>query len=404
MSTAAVGSAVFTPVSDLVPGVVHTGCRACVTIPARNEETTLPACLDALAHQYAASGQLLPPEEYEVLLLLNNCTDRSAEVVRAWQARHPALTLHVIEQILPDEKAHAGWARRLLMDTAWRRLGGRKGGAILATDADSVVAPDWIASNLAAIDGGADAVGGAICIRDQSLQSLPAQVRTCYRRDRRYAELVARLEAILDPQTGDPWPRHADHFGSSLACTAEAYALAGGIPAVSPLEDEAFVDALRRANLCLRHDPAVRVYTSARLEGRAPVGLAGQLRLWNELAGEDSHTVQAAAYLAHRFTILARLREAFATSSLAPLSELDAGWKSSVRTALHREDTVPAFFTAIDCNGLIDATFRGLVEEPITKAITALEDRIAQLTAEPVKRHGYSGAARSACTSAGVRR
>lgn len=402
MSNGVAPSAMFTPVANLVPGAARTDCRACVTIPARNEEASLPACLDALADQSMASGEPMSPQVYEVLLLLNNCTDESSAAVAAWQRRNPALTLHVVEQTLPYEKAHAGWARRLLMDTAWGRLGGRKGGVILATDADSVVAPDWIASNLAAIDRGADAVGGAIWIRDEDLASLPADVQICYRRDRRYAELLAHLEALLDPQTGDPWPRHADHFGSSLACTAEAYALAGGMPVVPSLEDEAFVDALRRANLCLRHEPAVRVYTSARLEGRAQVGLAGQLRLWRELAGESSHTVQSAAYLAHRFAILARLRETFATSNLALFPDLDPGWRLSLRTAMHREDTVPAFFTAINCNALIDVTFGGTMKEPILEAIAALEYRIAALTAEPEKR--LPGEVRSACISDGVRR
>lgn len=386
MSTALAAATTFTPVATLVPGHVGMGCRACVTIPARNEEATLPACLDALASQYDTFGVPLPLQAFEVLLLLNNCTDRSSEVVRLWKARHSALTLHVVERSLPDDKAHAGWARRLLMDTAWQRLDGRRGGVtpagvILATDADSTVAPDWVASNLAAIDCGADAVGGAVCIGREGLDSLPAQVQSCYRQDRLYAERVAQLEALLDPQAGDPWPRHTDHFGSSLACTAEAYALAGGMPAISPLEDEAFVDALRRANFCLRHDPAVRVYTSARLEGRARVGLAGQLRLWNELAGENSHTVQSAAYLAHRFTTLARLREAFATSDLAAFSELDDAWKSSLRKALRHELTVPAFFTAMNCNALIDATFQGSCQQPITDAITALEARLAHLMA-----------------------
>ena len=383
MSSAAVAPAAFTPVTNLVPGWVHTGCRACVTIPARNEEATLPACLDALAFQQDISGKRLGPSIFEVLLLLNNCTDASGAVARAWQDRHPEVGLHVVERDLPDEQAHAGWARRLLMDTAWQRLEGLEHGqrgVILATDADSVVAPDWIARTLAAIDQGADAVGGAICLQDEGLRSLPAQVQTCYRQDRRYAELVAQLDALLDPQAGDPWPRHADHFGSSLACTAEAYALAGGMPAVSALEDEAFVDALRRANLCLRHDPAVRVYTAARLRGRAKVGFAGQLRLWKELTDEGAHYVQSAAYLAHRFTTLACLREVFATADLSPLSYLDAEWTSTLQHCLRREGTVSGFFTAIDCDALIRATFHGCVEEPIRQAIADLEIRLMQLT------------------------
>ena len=389
MSEAVLEAVSFTPAASLLPGFVAKGCVACVTIPVRNERDTLPSCLDALHAQVDLDGEPLSKSSFEVLLLLNNCTDDSLAVAQRWQRRHPEMQLHPLVQALDPSEAHAGTARRLLMDTAWQRAGSENTHprfAILATDADSVAAPDWIAQNLAALRAGADAVGGAIYLRAEDLAALPAQVRTCYEQDRRYAALVAQLEDLLDPQAGDPWPRHLDHFGSSLACTAAAYARAGGMPAVAPLEDEAFVDRLRRANLRLRHQPEVRVFTSGRLQGRATVGLAGQLRLWNELGGQDQHLVQSATYLAHRFRTLRQLREAFTGRHLASFPDLPADEQQEIRNSLRHEETFPAFLAAIDCDSLIAKTCSGECEEQIADAIASLQAEIAGSGADQTRR------------------
>ena len=369
----------YAPVAPLIPGMTAPGCQACVTIPARNEEDTLAACLDALAGQMDLSGAPLPNHCFEVLLLLNNCTDRSAAVARAWQQAHPAVALHCVELDLPANKANAGTARRLLLDTAWQRLGGpqSRSGALLCTDADSAVAPDWIAQNLRALQRGADAVGGQISLAEGEVQSLPECVRRCYRQDRRYGELVAHLEDLLDPQPGDPRPRHQDHFGSSLAFTREAYAKAGGMPESPVLEDETFVHQLRRAGLRLRHEPAVRIFTSGRLNGRAKVGLAAQLRAWAKLQTEEAHLVQSAAFLAHRFRTLRRLREAFSRRSVTEVSFPTAEWRGWAAQAVKSERNVPDVLAAIDSDGLIDATFNGPREQPIHEAIADLLKQIA---------------------------
>jgi glycosyltransferase involved in cell wall biosynthesis len=53
-------------------------------IPAYNEEALLPASLTALAE---AAGAALPPGEWEIVVVDNNSTDRTAEVARAAGAR-----------------------------------------------------------------------------------------------------------------------------------------------------------------------------------------------------------------------------------------------------------------------------------------------------------------------------
>jgi hypothetical protein len=88
-----------------------------VAIPVKDEEERLPACLRALAHQLDRSGQPIPPTLVRVVLFANNCTDLSASLGRslgeAW-----SLDIRVVEASLAPGAAHAGNARRAVMDIA----------------------------------------------------------------------------------------------------------------------------------------------------------------------------------------------------------------------------------------------------------------------------------------------
>ncbi len=210
--------------------------RACVIIPAKDEAATLPATLAALAAQVDAAGQPLSPDSFEVIVLANNCTDGTVAAVRHFAHQHPALAVHVARLRLAAPDAHVGRARRLLMDEACLRLLslGRFNGLIASTDADTRVAPDWLAATQAEIAAGADAVGGRILTdappvpTDQPIAvGAPGGVRRTQLRDAAYHLWCARLEAQLDPQAADPWPRHHQHFGASLALTARAYRRVG---------------------------------------------------------------------------------------------------------------------------------------------------------------------------------
>lgn len=301
------------------------GLRMSVIIPAKDEVANLPATLAALAAQTSLTGQPLPAGSYEVIVLANNCLDDTAGLVRRQARLFPELVLHVAELCLPGKHAHVGRARRLLMDEACARLErvGRSAGIIASTDADTRVAPTWLAAIQAEIAAGADAVGGRILTEAEEFsQAGLSALQRLQSRDAAYRLLCARLEDLLDPAVADPWPRHHQHFGASLALTARAYRRVGGLPDVRFLEDEALCQQLRRHDLTLRHSPHVQVLTSARRDGRVEVGLSWQLREWLRLSQQQREPhVDNPVQLARQWQLRRQLRACWAQ---APGAETDA--------------------------------------------------------------------------------
>lgn len=269
-----------------------------VAVPARDEEARLPALLVALAGQtWLARNQGPLP----VTVALNNCTDRSAAVVMEAQARHPRLRINLFEATLPTGAAHVGTARRRAMDEAWESLDHHPNAVILTTDADATPEPEWVEANLRAVAAGADAVGGLIIGDPEEEAQLGVGVLLRAGRQGRYAGLADQLAALIDPLVHDPWPRHRDHTGASLAVRAQAYAAVGGLPALPFREDLALVRRLRKASFLLVHPLDVRVGVSARLDGRAPGGMADCLRGWMRDAAEGRpHLVEAPADIVAR--------------------------------------------------------------------------------------------------------
>ena len=311
-----------------------------VIIPVRNEAKTLTKTLTALLHQVDALGNVLDPAIYEVLVLANNCTDETAEVARRFARHHLHFALYVAEIALPLSLAHVGTARRLLMDASCRRLVscGHSHGVIASTDGDTQAASDWVHQLLSEIAAGADAVGGRIRVERQRGEDWEARLYCL--RDTAYQRGLARLETLLDPDPADPWPRHHQFFGGNFGITAHAYRQVGGLPPLPCLEDVALKDALRRTDACIRHSPIVRVSTSARQEGRTPLGLSSQLREWGEMGRTGhAHWVQQPSAVAARFRARRILRRRWGT----------AGTGDGNLDALAGDLAVP---TSLLCSGL----------------------------------------------------
>ncbi len=255
-----------------------------MVIPVRNEAETLVSTLSAFINQKNLNGSALDPRSFELIILANNCTDDSAEVVRKFQREHPRLQLRLAEISLAAKDANVGSVRRLLMNEAFFRFKiASKNGVILTTDGDTQVADDWIAANLREIESGAEAVGGRIIIAPDELAKMDAKCREFHLQDEDYRMLAAEIEALIDDIPHDTAPRHHQHFNGSFAVKTDVYEKAGGVPKVKYLEDVAFYESLQRIDAKVRHSPLVEVFTSSRRDGRSEVGLSYQLKVWEKL-------------------------------------------------------------------------------------------------------------------------
>lgn len=253
--------------------------RAVVAIPARDEEALIAPCLKALLKQRDRYGSPPAGFTFGIVLLLNNCADRSAEVARACLA-DGGVPFMICEVQLPPGRANAGSARRLAMDIAalWMERSGDPDGLILTTDADSRVPDHWVERNLAALRHGACAVAGRLHWDRPPEAGLPPSLLHRVKLEEAYEARLAQLASRLDPLAHDPWPNHRTASGASYAVTLDAYRAIGGLPDIPCGEDRALARALERQDILIRHSPDVSVLTSTRLKGRAQGGAADTLK------------------------------------------------------------------------------------------------------------------------------
>jgi glucosyl-3-phosphoglycerate synthase len=265
--------------------------RAVVVVPARDEASRIASCLRALSSQ-----KDVPASSFEVVVILDGCRDHTREVVEQAANEVEQPPLHTVTL---DQHQGVGRARRLGMDIAYQRLlqVGREDGLIASTDADTIVADDWLAVQLQLVQAGAAAVGGLIELDLGERHALDPQALLA-----REQSAAKRLALAIDQATSESTTvEHAHFAGASLALTAAAYRRCGGLPVRAALEDEALAQALTRSGISIHRSRRVRVRTSARTSGRAPRGLA------QDLARDDWRARRS--YHASEFS-LARLLEA----------------------------------------------------------------------------------------------
>ena len=247
-----------------------------VALPAKDEAAHLPACLAALDVAAARYGGRV-----SVVVVVNNSADASVAVLEATAMRHAELRWCAVS-LLPGS-AHAGWARRIAFDAAAACLDA-PGDVLASTDADSGVAADWIVRTVAHLDAGADAVAGRALTRRADRAVLGAEAARRLNLLGRYYTALDWLRAELAPEaeseTGDRWPRHYYEGGASIALTLALYRRIGGAPTPPLAEDRALFAAVRAGGGKVRHPLDVRVFTSSRIEGRAPGGMADAFARW----------------------------------------------------------------------------------------------------------------------------
>jgi glycosyltransferase involved in cell wall biosynthesis len=332
-----------------------------VVVPARDEQDRIAACIDALAAQEG-----VPPARFEVLVVLDRCTDDTAGRALAAARRHPRLRLHLLAAIAPG----AGAARRRGMDEAAARLEAvaGDGGLIASTDADSRPRRDWLRRQLELVAGGALAVGGLIEVAagDELLR-------------RRALRLETRMEAAGAGADGHPF-----FSGASMALTVGAYRAAGGLRPLAALEDSALERSLEERGIPIVRSRDVCVVTSGRTDGRARHGLAADLRL-DDWAGRRTHRAadwdpaELAARKPGTVSVIVPAREVAGTigaivDAIAPLERLGLVDELLVVDAASRDGTAgvarahgarvvqesAVLPEAGPCRGKGDAMWRGL--------------------------------------------
>jgi len=206
-------------------------------VPAHNEADYIGACVRCL--KIASRCRRLNGEAVNVVVVLDDCNDATDAIAR----EAGALVLRVRARNVGTARA-AGAEFALDAGARW----------LAFTDADSVVAPEWLADQL---DLHSDVVCGTVAVRDWGVYG--AQMQQHYKRSYTDAD------------------GHRHIHGANLGVSAAAYRRAGGFKSLTSSEDVALVEALRNTGAHIAWSARPRVETSARKTFRAPLGFGATL-------------------------------------------------------------------------------------------------------------------------------
>lgn len=221
-----------------------------------------------------------------------------------------------------------GAARKLGMDTAAAMLNdaGNPWGGIVCLDADTRVDPDYLERWMACFTSGR--CWGLVCEAwHRPEASLPlGEAIAAYECRLRCHELGLSL-------AGSPYGYPA--VGSAMACSAVAYAAAGGMNRRAAGEDFYFLQALAKTGQ-IEKIPNLRVYPSGRVSERVPFGTGRAMRqVLDQPAGRSR------AYHPEIYRLLRHVLEAAVL--------LESGDADTFLTALKRKSEVlVTFFTRTD--------------------------------------------------------
>lgn len=226
--------------------------RVGVVLPVHNEEAHLLGALQSLDRAMRSLTGIVIC--CQLVVVLDDCTDRSADIVRHWV---DAGTVAGRVDVISIGAKNVGLARRAGSAALMGRWAGTPAGDIwlATTDADSEVPPDWLAAQIRARAEGAHLWVGRVEVR-------------CW--DDRSAG------------TADAWGRHyaLEHqpvHGANLGVDAAMYLGVGGFEGRASGEDRDLVDRILLRGAVVRADTSVRVVTSGRRMARAPGGFAQAL-------------------------------------------------------------------------------------------------------------------------------
>ncbi|MCE1178398.1 MAG: glycosyltransferase family 2 protein [Micrococcales bacterium] len=226
-----------------------TGWFVRVVIPVHDEEQLLGRCLDSVAA--AAATASTEGHDVRIVVVLDDCTDRSAGIARS---RLGVDVLETDSGLVGESRSrgcesaiHEAEGHGIPLERVW----------LASTDADSVVPPEWIVRQLVLAGAGSQLVLGTV--HPDPDEMTPALAR-----------LWASRQRLEDG--------HPHIHGANLGVRGDAYVAAGGYAALAVHEDVDLVERVRRLGVAESATAGNSVLTSARLEGRTPGGFSGYLR------------------------------------------------------------------------------------------------------------------------------
>lgn len=220
-----------------------------VVVPAHDEAESIAACLASID----AAAAAVAPVPVRVVVVADDCSDRTVEVVRGFVPGAATVELRTVRLRRVGAVRAAGFADGPVAPGSW----------YATTDADSLVPADWFVVQLSSAERHHLFVG-TVDVVDWSPRPLG---------------LAAAYAARYHPVRS-----HRHVHATNLGIRASTYWEAGGFAAVEAHEDVTLVAAAEAVGAVVDWSAAAPVVTSARHSDRTPTGFSAYLsRLESEL-------------------------------------------------------------------------------------------------------------------------
>jgi glycosyltransferase involved in cell wall biosynthesis len=230
-----------------------TNWHIAVLVPARDEEELLPRCLRSVQE-----ARLCLPDNVtsDLVVISDRSMDKTREIAENIVQRSGI--------VICSDAGRVGAARGLAAKVALQRYRGRQEVCWLAnTDADCEVPADWLLNHVAVATRGITAVAGIVDV-DSFIEHDSG------------VEGLFQLTYLVNADRS-----HSHVHGANFGVRADAYLRVGGWRNLPNAEDHDLWDRLRQNGEPQFSDASLRVSTSGRRFGRAPLGFADALAAHN---------------------------------------------------------------------------------------------------------------------------
>ncbi len=224
-----------------------------VLIPARNEETLLPRCLDSVI---ASLGALPRSFSSDIVVAVDRSTDATFEIATRM--------LQGLGAVVRTDAGCVGQTRKLAAKTALQRYAGPLHRCWLAnTDADCSVPKEWLLSQSTLANAGFEVVAGIVDVDSfvEHQTHVPQRFRETY---------VLHADGT-----------HPHVHGANFGIRADKYLHADGWGILATAEDHDLWNRLKKISARTISPSSLSVLTSGRKVGRAPSGFADALASHN---------------------------------------------------------------------------------------------------------------------------